>query len=194
MQKVHIIDPHSHTQLRSEFRLNNYNTIILTNLRLSDVSSVPVNNNPDSKYTYNGGVMNLIKKLTLYSGNQQLDTISNFHKWYGFKNLISTQSETDGIKKPNTASVLNIATDETNITQSAGDIPAINFNGKFNVPLPILETNNDLFFNDLRLVIEWNSEPATVYAVANRPASFTVNPPSLIYSEYLDKDYNEFKN
>jgi len=193
MQKVHQIDPHSHTQLRSEFRLNNYNTIILSNLRLADVSSVPLNNNPDTKYTYNGGVMNLIKKLTLYSGNQQLDTISQFNKWYGFKNLISTQNEADGLKKPNTASALSINSNNIELHSNLGNIPAYGFNGKFDVPLPILEANNDLFFNDLRLVVEWNNQPATVYAALNRPASFTVNPPSLIYTEYLDNDYNEFK-
>ena len=193
MQKVHIIDPHSHTQLRSEFRLNNFNTIILSNLRLADVSSVPLNNNPDTRYTANGGVMNLIKKLTLYSGNQQLDTISNFHKWYGFKNLISTQSEADGIKKPNTASVLSINTENINVQQNVGEIPAYGFNGKFDVPLPVLEDNNDLFFDDIRLVVEWNTAPATVYSADGRPASFTVNPPSLIYTEFLSKDYSELK-
>jgi len=147
MNKVHQIDPHSRTQYRTEFRLNNTNTIILSNLRFADVGSVP--DDATAQYIYNGGVMNLIKSVTLYAGNQQIDKIDLFHKWNGFKNLIGSQDDLKGIKKPNTASQINISTELQEISNGQGIIRASGFSGKFQVPLPILEATGYLFYDDL---------------------------------------------
>lgn len=191
MNKTHQIDPHSHTNNRTEFRLNNYNSIIYTNIRLADIGTTP--DNVNALYNYNGGVMNLVKSISLYAGNQQLDKIDNFNKWNGFKNLIGTQDEANGIKQPNMASNLSIISEFPLIASNQDIIKATGFTGKFLLSLPIMDATNSFFYDDLRVVIEWNTASAIVFIEANRPADFTISLPSLIYNEFITPDYMELK-
>lgn len=137
MNKSHQLDPFSHTQHRTEFRLNNKNSLIFSQLRLADISSTTTP--ADADYLYNGGLANLISSISLYSGGQQLDTIRNFSKFNGFKNLITSQNKAYGLKPYLIGSVIGIDTHNPQI--EIDNFSNINI-GKMNVPLPLLEEIN----------------------------------------------------
>ena len=189
MLKTHQIDPVFHTNNnRTEFKLRG--KVILSDLRLSDLHSTSPDVN--SQYIFNGGALNLIKTLTLTSHGQTVDTVREFSKWAGFKNLNRTTESMSDISKYLNGSKLSLdTTEEFFVINDDRKSNAIRGSANLNSLMPYLSATNTLCFDDLILTIEWNTSPAEVFVQGNRPANFTVSYPTLIYDEYLGPDADD---
>lgn len=189
MLKTHQIDTVYHSSKRSEFKLRG--KVILSDLRLCDIAST--SDVATSQYLFNGGCLNLIKQVTLTSNGQTVDVVRQCNKWIGFKNLNrSTESMTDLAKYLN-GSKLDINTTDDSFLQLEDGRTSNSINGSLNLNriMPYLSATGTLCFDDLRLVIEWHTNISDVFISTTPPASFTVNPPTLIYDEYLGKDVDD---
>jgi hypothetical protein len=190
--------PFFHSNTRTEFRIASADKVVLSNLRLCEFgcsSIVPVGTNPDeASYVRGAGLYALIKNIYLYSGTVIIDQMRDVSRFMGFKNLIMTSAEAEDLNRflvcSNSAVGLSTGfDDEANRVEYSQQL------NKLVGRLPLsqifsLLNATDFFnsWNDLRLVIEYNTDVRDIFSNAGnliRPASFTVNTPLLAFDELV---------
>jgi len=190
--------PFFHSNTRTEFRIASADKVVLSNLRLCEFgcsSVVPVGTNPDeASYVRGAGLYALIKNIYLYSGTVLIDQMRDVSRFMGFKNLIMTSAEAEDLNRflvcSNSAVGLSTGYDEEanrveysqQLNKLVGRLPLSQIFSLLNA--------TDFFnsWNDLRLVIEYNTDVRDIFSNAGnliRPASFTVNTPLLAFDELV---------
>lgn len=190
--------PFFHSNTRTEFRIASADKVVLSNLRLCEfgVSKVtPVGTNPDeASYVRGAGLYALIKNIYLYSGSVIIDQMRDVSRFMGFKNLIMNSAEAEDLNRfllcSNSAVGLSTGFDEEanrveysqQLNKLIGRVPLSQIFSLLNA--------TDFFnsWNDLRLVIEYNTDVRDIFSNAGnliRPASFTVNTPLLAFDELV---------
>lgn len=92
--KSQVLDPVSDRKnFQSEFRLNERDTIYLSNMRLANLGVI--SDDPENTNTYNKltGAYGIIKKLTLYDDNTVLSTINDFGRHVAFMNKMDSNDK-----------------------------------------------------------------------------------------------------
>ena len=92
-----ILEPVSHSQRRTEFRIND-DEVYLSNIRLINVGA-----DTDTSSEGNGsvGLPSIIKSIHLYSGNQLLDQVTDWNMWACFKGINHENSTQSSIRREN---------------------------------------------------------------------------------------------
>ena len=192
---THYIDPVFHSSTRTEFHIQSDKRALLPTLRLVGLSVSAKTGagaaDPDARFIYNGGVNNIVKRITLYSDSQVLCDLREASRWLGFKNLNQSNEAQQEIASFTNGSNIGLKEYSNLLDLNVGNTDTANVNGK-------LELVNVLNFlaqstllpavKNMRLVVEYNTVLSEVFKVGSEPHNFSVNRPALIYDEYVGKD------
>lgn len=200
MSTTSILQPIFFSNSRVEFRLDGSNKVLSANLRLSNFGSVPVPGagDPDPLYYIGSGVYGLIKQITLYSNGVIIDEVKDANRWLSISALVNSTANAWDTTQKLLCNGLNLQHQEalssaqllTLRPQTPKYVGMIYLNNIF----PMLKAVNGwlIDFKDLRVVIEYNTDVASVFqALGNgpvRPASFTPTQPVMLYDELLDDE------
>jgi|694.fasta_scaffold71198_3 hypothetical protein len=187
--------PFFHSNTRTEFRIPSSDKIILTNMRLVDFGAVLGGMEEPTSYSRVSGVYSLIKNIYLYSGSVLIDQMRDCSKYMSIKNQKSTSADIYALNQRLLCSnnvlepVGNINDPElsdqveinANTNQLLGRIPLSQIFGL----LRATDTFN--MWNDLRLVIEYNTAATDIFQAnnGNRPVNWTINTPLLATDELV---------
>jgi hypothetical protein len=177
---------------RTEFRIDSSERIILSNMRLCDfgVSNVVTDAN-QTNFVRGAGLYALIKNIYLYSGSILIDQMRDCSKYMGIKNLKSTSADmydlnqlllcSNNVLEPYQAIDPDYP-DQVELAPTTqkliGRIPL----SQIFALLRATDTFN--MWNDLRLVIEYNTDANAIFQ-SNQPQSWTINTPLLGYDELV---------
>jgi hypothetical protein len=186
------LEPVSHSNSRTEFVLfNSGEKMIFPNMRLLKMgcsakkADGTAENN--AQFIYNGGIQNVIRNITLYSDGIVLDQLRNADRWLAFKNLNESAAGLQALTAYLNGSNMAMDHDDYFVNLDVVNTNSNDVVGRMELGrvLPILQQIEGLpGVRDLRLVIEYNTLIADVYAAeATLPSSFTVNRPLLVYEE-----------
>ena len=200
------LDPEFHNSTsHTEFRLNDLNITYLSSMRLANLCVFGTNAN-GKPYNNACGVKALIKNITLYDGSVVLAQLNNSGPYLAFKGINRNNSDQRDKRKVNLDKVAmtnrsigvetgnlyvnQIGTAESQNIGSAGDTEAHAEKGYLDLSEVLHELRSLRYlptslFKNLRLFIQWNTDPkavlAEVGATAHNPVSaLQVGTPLLI--------------
>ena len=192
---------------RSEFRMRGMD--MNTNLKLINIQ--PVDTSNGSETNDQCGALGVIRNLYLYDGQVELASIRDFHRYIGFKNLLSSNAYNCGVGRAldyNNLGYTNqqkggvIAADKRQTLvkdQQNDNMPAapdaaasININNaylnlqqvfSFLAKMPILSSK---MFKDLRLVVEYNTDSKLFTNKDNVSGTLSESRPLLVVDRIMD--------
>ncbi len=192
---------------RSEFRMRGMD--LNTNLKLINVQ--PVETTGVATANDQCGALGVVRNLYLYDGQAELASIRDFHRYIGFKNLLSSNSYNAGVGRAldyNNLGYTNqqvggiIAADKRQtlvkdqqsdaLPTAADQLASININNaylnlqsvfSFLARLPILSSK---MFKDLRLVVEYNTDSKQFTDRDDKSGSLSESRPLLIVDRIMD--------
>jgi hypothetical protein len=190
--------PFFHSNTRTEFRVASMDKVVLSNLRLCEFGCSQVipsgTNPPEASYVRGAGLFALIKNIYLYSGSVIIDQMRDVSRFMGFKNLIMTSAEAEDLNRfllcSNSANDLSTgADDEGNRVEYLGQLNKLIGRVPLSQIFSLLNAT-DFFnsWNDLRLVIEYNTDVRDIFSNTGsltRPTGFVVNTPLLAWDELV---------
>lgn len=202
--KSQIIQPVVHSNFRSELRLDPYKQY--TNLRIINLGCSTTGT--DASYCDSCGVYGLIQHAYLMNGNDVIDQLLDAHKMLSFTNLYYGEGGKDNGLDYSLYSNLNLSSRSYKQSAATGTtiekLPAGVVNPEQNVvtqddttttlgwihcsrlfgllkKLPVLDTS---IMHNLRVVIEWRTQPSAIFAGdASGITALTVLPPLLMADE-----------
>ena len=190
--KTDYTTPFFHSNTRTEFRIPSAEKIILTNLRLCDFGAVLGGAEDPTSYCRTAGLYALIKNIYLYSGSVLIDQMRDCSKYMAIKNMKSTSADIYDLNQRllcsnNVLEPVGNALDPELAQQVEMNAPTNQLIGR--VPLSqifglLRATDTFNMWNDLRLVIEYNTNAADIFQ-APRPAAWTINTPLLATDELV---------
>lgn len=187
--------PFFHSNTRTEFRIPSADKIILTNMRLVDFGAVLGAGELPASYCIVSGVYSLIKNIYLYSGSVLIDQMRDCSKYMSIKNQKSTSADMFALNQRLLCS--------NNVLEAVGNIndPELSQQVEMNqntnqllgrIPLSqifglLRATDTFNMWNDLRLVIEYNTATSEIFQANNgvRPANWSINTPLLATDELV---------
>ena len=190
---MNVIEPVFHTSTnivaggaRTEWHLPSGN--IRSNLRLINVEPVM---DVANSFLLNAGVYGLISRMTLYSNDQVVCSLRDVAKYMAFKNLSGANAHHLDMKHPIIHSNIGVQYKEPNnklnVTLDGEELPesqGSNSRIEVNQVLSYLQANEVLSgFDNLRLVVEWNSDlrEMVVYREAEITTTITMLTPQLVF-------------
>ena len=204
--KSQIIDPVSDRKnFQTEFRLNERDTVYLSNMRLANLGVI--SDDQEDTLTYNKltGAYGVIKKLTLYDDNTVLSTVNDFNRHIAFMNKMDSNDKQMSVNfklnQSNLGFVLDGSDSELNSklhlelihqqTDTISDDEATT--GKAWLSLydtfdflkqsPYLPTQ---VYKNLRLVIEYDTKKSS-FALQKAP-NYTTTAPILMVDSLVESD------
>jgi len=190
--RTNYLVPFFHNNTRTEFRVSSADKVVLTNMRLCDFGiSDFVSDSNDCAYARTAGLYALIKNIYLYSGSVLIDQLRDCSKYMAIKNAKSTSADIYDLNQQLLCSN-NVLIPYQTIDPEYPDQVELNANiqklvGR--VPLSqilalLRATDTFNMWNDLRLVIEYNTNPEEIFQT-EYPNSWTVSTPLLGYDELV---------
>jgi len=184
--------PFYHDNGRTEFRVDSSERIILSNMRLCDFGITNVDTDADStNYVRGSGLYSLIKNIYLYSGSILIDQMRDCSKYMAIKNMKSSSADMYDLNQPLLCSN-NVLEPFQAIDPNFPQEVELNINtNKLIGRIPLSQifailraTDTFNMWNDLRLVVEYNTLPAMIFQT-ELPNSWTVTTPLLGYDELV---------
>jgi hypothetical protein len=171
--KTEEIQANSHTSQRTEFKLGNVDMVYLTNFRLCNVGAWLAN--ADQPINHQAGIYSMISRMELLDGDITLDLLDNFNYWAGFrqynKSNDKNMSEAGVLSKNSLGYIAHMVGVNTRpigplktppnwaITEAAATINSSWLSLKdFIAVLDEMDYLPTKTFNNLRLVIEWETD------------------------------------
>ena len=196
MLRTNILQPVNHSSNRTVFHLNNEGKAVLSALRLVGLTTSRTGGTDAYQYLANTGVYALFKRLTLYSKGQVLSQCGGGEvaQWLSFKNIAGKQQG----QMRDINQYLNLSMNAVDGGDDRHQIQKLHVDDTLNASLearvnlqkmlPFLEETPVLAdIPDLRLEIVWETDVAKVFQTTNKPTSFTIPEPLMIYEEVVDE-------
>ena len=190
--RTNYLVPFFHNNTRTEFRVQSDDKVILSNMRLCDfgISSV-VSDANTCNYIRQAGLYALIKNIYLYSGSVLIDQLRDCSKYMAIKNMKATSADIYDLNQQLLCSN-NVLEPVQAVDPEYPDQVDLNINTeKLIGRLPLTQifallraTDTFNMWNDLRLVIEYNTQAAQIFQT-EYPNSWTINTPLLGYDELV---------
>jgi hypothetical protein len=190
--RTNYLVPFFHNNTRTEFRIQSDDKVVLTNMRLCDfgISDFDSDAN-DLAYARSAGLYALIKNIYLYSGSVLVDQMRDCSKYMGIKNAKATSADMYDLNQQLLCSNNVLETFQITDPQHPDQVE-MNINDQKligRVPLSqifalLRATDTFNMWNDLRLVIEYNTNSVEIFQT-ELPNSWTINTPLLGYDELV---------
>ena len=174
--ETQVIDPVFSSKSRCEFRIPDRDGAYLPNLRLGNVG-VTTTTNP-IPYALGCGVASVIKRIQLMDGNEELDSLREANAWLTFKSFFRPNAEAASIKMDEeggsgrgfTSGVtlevdVPLPSQKFANTTNAGNEEIFTGYVDLRVIFPVLQQMSHLntkMFPNLRVVIEWETDPSRI--------------------------------
>lgn len=167
------------------------NRNILPNLKLLNVHVSGSGVNASVRFPSSSGAWSLFRRITLFNGNEMIDTIRDVPKWMSFKNLLAENVQQKNMMSQKIGSNLNYEVvdkaRQSGITKpfnkgvvvTCADVNDFIFN--LNDVLSYLNSETILRYPDLRVEFELETDPTKVFV--NYTADFALSNMYLVYSE-----------
>lgn len=167
-----IIDPLSHNNNRTEFKIAN-NKLMLSTLRLSNFGLI-ADIDPAYNYTYdsNAGIYSMIKNIYLYDGGVMLDSLNEVQSFMAFSNQNNTNDKSVSNNQQLVANLLGFSYDLSEIRDGSGSNVSVVDIEKFTVPDIIAGSNIFLESSLYRYEVNKTNYKATGYIDLSRCLNF----------------------
>jgi hypothetical protein len=193
--RTNILEPTTHTNKKTSFRIQSANRVIYSNLRLVDfgISSV-VGQTGQECFAFGSGAYALLKNVRLYSGNTLLDQCLDCDRIMGHHMLRGSTMDKYDLDQPLVGSSLNIRLQQVDPVDELYDTalqPLANkllARIKLDDCLPLLKSLDYFagWAGDLRVELEYNTDPTVVLADTGSQGAMTVSRPSLVFEDEMD--------
>lgn len=203
--KTHAIDPINFNKYRCEFRLPS-STVLLSKMSIMNLGVY--GDTVQRDFIESMGVKGLIKKLSLYDGNQKLDEVNHFGMWSAYNEYANSNDKARDMDNYLSGSTFGFTKryvhDVTGNTlpEDAQQIEAFNkikkaelaeddtFKGIISLFHELEFLKNSLVvpttvFKNLRVVIEFQTDMSKVFKTA--PANHTILRPFIVVQEIIDE-------
>jgi len=193
--RTNILEPITHTNKKTSFRIQSGNRVIYSNLRLVDFGLSSVANQTGQEcFAFGSGAYALLKNVRLYSGNTLLDQCLDCDRIMGHHMLRGSTMDKYDLDQPLVASSLNIRlyqTDPVDAIYETALQPLANkllARIKLDDVLPLLKSLDYFagWAGDLRVELEYNTDPTVVLANTGSQGAMTVSRPSLVFEDEMD--------
>ena len=193
--RTNILEPVTHSNKKTTFRIQSANRVIYSNLRLVDFGlSAVANRTGQENFAFGSGAYALMKNVKLYSGNTLLDQCLDVDRIMGHHMLRGSTMDLYDVNQPLVGSSLNIRLMpldpvddlyDTSLQPLANKLLA---RVKLDDVLPLLKSLTYFagWAGDLRLEIEYNTAGNVVLANTGSQGAMTVNRCSLVYEDEMD--------
>ena len=197
------LDPEFHNESsHTEFRLNDLNVTYLSSMRLANVCAHGTG--VSSSYNNACGVKALIKNITLFDGSVVLAQLNNSAPYLAFKGINRNNSDQREKRKVNldTVAMMNysvggsqrqnqISIASSQVIGGANSTEATSQKGYIDLTEVLHELRSLRYlptslFKNLRLYIQWNTDPAIVLAEAKTATVVKIGTPILVVDTIFD--------
>lgn len=194
--RTNILEPVTHNNKKTVFRIQSDSRVIYSDMRLVDFGlSAVAGATGQENFAYTSGAYALIKNIRLYSGNTLLDQCQDVDRIMGHHMLRGTTMDKFDLDQKLVCNSLNIRENlvdavnnkyETDLQPLANKLLA-----RLKVDEMLLLLKSVSYFagwaGDLRLEIEYNTDPTVVLAADGVQGAMTVNRPSLVFEDEMDE-------
>jgi hypothetical protein len=215
--KTHLLDPVYHNSSpsapRTEFRIP-ANKAILNNMRLAGVGCL--SNNANASYPALNGIFSLVKNVYLTDGKAQIDVRRDVNRNACLLTLRNSNSKSFDIEKRKRGTRLGFnslpllttdadplsTVDNSNKAQTTASATyqgwislseLLPFFSGVAMSNPVLPAFSTALYQELKLVIEWNSAPGTLAPSGATPNAVTsILQPLLIFDEIMGPKGEQF--
>jgi hypothetical protein len=194
--RTNILEPITHNNRKTVFRVQSDSRVIYSDMRLVDFGvSAVAGATGQENFAYASGAYALIKNIRLYSGNTLLDQCLEVDRIMGHHMLRgSTMDKFDLDQKLvcNSLNIREVQVDLVNNFYDTGLQPLANkLLARLKLDDVLLLLKSLSYFagwaGDLRLEIEYNTDPTVVLAADGVQGAMTVNRPSLVFEDEMDE-------
>lgn len=190
------IEPIFHTNYRTEFRLSNpENPLYLSSFRLCDVGCTMSGNNQE--LNRGAGILSMIKRVEILDGNVSLENLTNFNYWAAFRQQNRTNDVNMSQASKLSGNQMGFVNDNNQglvypSGQYATTSELTTFKGWVSLRdfMAFLSDSNEVpcsVFKDLRLVIEYETDPKKISPGTNETITGIVRP-FLVVDEVVNQD------
>lgn len=194
--RTNILEPVTHNNKKTVFRIQSDARVIYSDMRLVDFGlSAVAGATGQENFAYASGAYALIKNIRLYSGNTLLDQCQDVDRIMGHHMLRGTTMDKFDLDQKLVCNSLNIRenlVDAVNNEYQTDLQPLANkLLARLKVDEMLLLLKSVSYFagwaGDLRLEIEYNTDPTVVLASDGVQGAMTVNRPSLVFEDEMDE-------
>jgi len=197
MTTTHQVEAVYHDQRKTIFHIPSKHKV-LTFLRLVDLKVTKSDDSVlgDAVFNLNAGLFSVIKTITLFSDTVVLDQLKNVANYMGFKNLNRTVVSSVDIARFVNGLSINSSVFDTNQFSFESLEKADDVQGRILLSqvLPYLKNRMIVDKQNLRLVVEWNTDVTECFIEANRPANMKIVKPFLLVDEVYDETLKKHKH
>lgn len=177
---------------RTEFRIDSSERIILSNFRLCDFGVTNVDTDANTtNYVRGAGVYSIIKNIYLYSGSVLVDQLRDCSKYMGIKNMKSSSADMYDLNQLLLCSNNVLEPFQAVDPEFPEQVELNNNTEKLIGRVPLSQifallraTDTFNMWNDLRLVIEYNTQASMIFQTPY-PNGWAINTPLLGYDELV---------
>lgn len=195
MLKTNILQPQSHSNSQTTFRIPSSGKVIMSNFRLINFGCTVTEGDGNENFVYNAGAYALLKSVRLYSGNTLLDQCQKCNQIAGFNMLKGSTDDLYDIQSVSACTNLNIRKHKVEYVDAEYETDLQLLNNKLRARIELSRVLNmlnsiDYFASwpDLRVELEYHSNPALVLATSGNPGAFTVHKPELVFEDMVDEE------
>lgn len=194
--RTNILEPITHNNRKTVFRVQSDSRVIYSDMRLVDFGlSAVAGGTGQENFAYASGAYALIKNVRLYSGNTLLDQCLDADRIMGHHMLRGTTMDKFDLDQKLVCSSLNIRELQVDLVnnqfQTALQPLANKLLARIKLDEMLLLLKSLTYFagwaGDLRLEIEYNTDPTVVLAGDGVQGAMTVNRPSLVFEDEMDE-------
>lgn len=195
--RTNILEPVTHTNKKTTFRIQSANRVIYSNMRLVDfgLSSVAGQTGQEN-FAFGSGAYALLKNVRLYSGNTLLDQCLDVDRIMGHHMLRGSTMEKYDVDQPLVNSSLNIRLYKFDVVDNLYETalqPLANrllSRVRLDDVLPLLKSLDYFagWSGDLRVELEYNTDPTVVLANTGSQGAMTVSRPSLVFEDEMNEE------
>ena len=194
--RTNVLEPVTHNNRKTVFRIQSDSRVIYSDMRLVDFGlSAVAGGTGQENFAYTSGAYALIKNIRLYSGNTLLDQCLDADRIMGHHMLRGSTMDKFDLDQRLVCNSLNIreliVDQVNNVSQTSLQPLANKLLARVKVDEMLLLLKSLTYFagwsGDLRLEIEYNTDPTVVLSSDGVQGAMTVNSPSLVFEDEMDE-------
>lgn len=194
--RTNILEPVTHNNKKTVFRIQSDSRVIYSDMRLIDFGISAIGGaTGQENFAYVSGAYALIKNIRLYSGNTLLDQCQDVDRIMGHHMLRGSTMDKFDLDQKLVCNSLNIRENLVDVVnneyQTDLQILSNKLLARLKVDEMLLLLKSITYFagwaGDLRLEIEYNTDPSVILASNGFQGPITVNRPSLVFEDEMDE-------
>lgn len=195
--RTNILESITHSNKRTTFRIQSSDRVIYSSLRLVDFGvSAVAGGTGQENFAYTSGAYALIKNIRLYAGNTLVDQCLDVDRIMGHRMLVGTTMDKFDVDQKLVCNSLNI---RELVTDPVGNDETTSLQPLANKLLARIRLDEMLMLlkslpyfagwaGDLRVELEYNTDPTVVLSADGVQGNMTISRPKLVFEDEMNEE------